>query len=237
MRNIDRYTLLLPEDASHCYAITLKCNKYSVLATCLAGLILCMSLHAKTAPAETLDQVVVIVNDDIITQSEFNHALHLINQEIAQSQSAAPPNDVLQKQVLDQLINKKLQLQLAKMAGLTINNQELNRIIAHIAEQNHVTTASLYDHLSQDGITPLEYRDAIHEQMLIQKIQQQEVANKINTTPQEVDDFIHTHPELKQQAAATRKQRAESLLLQQKFEEAVSTWISKIRGQAYIAIK
>jgi peptidyl-prolyl cis-trans isomerase SurA len=212
--------------------------KHVQLAIGLMIMLLVQLAHAETGSRERIDQVVAIVNEEVIPESELDQTLQRINQQIAESHvSDAPPADVLRKQVLDQLIVKTLQLQIAKQAGITIQDQEINEAIRRIADQNHVSVAELYDHLHQDGMSTAEYRHEISEQMMIQKLQQHEIASKISVTPQEITEALKAA--MKHAKAGDElpsRQTIESVLLQQKFEESLQQWISKLRGQAYIKV-
>jgi peptidyl-prolyl cis-trans isomerase SurA len=162
------------------------------------------------AHEESLDKTVAVVNDDIITQSELDAAIASAKMQIASEQIAAPSDSVLHKQVLDQLINKKLQLQAAHQAGLDVNATELETAITTIATRNHLTTAQLYKKMSEEGMNVADYRTELHDELLIQKLQQQEVAGKIAVTPQEITAFIHSSMF---QANATREYRLEDILI------------------------
>src|SRR3990167_8480552 len=94
-----------------------------------------MSL-AKTQE-ESLDQIVATVNDTIITESEVDAALQLAKHQIPSQDMPTPA--VLRKKVLEQLINRKLQLQLAEQAGIQINDEEVDKAITEIASRNQLT--------------------------------------------------------------------------------------------------
>lgn len=154
-----------------------------------------LCLHAAFAATDKqpLDQMIAIVNDDVISRSELDHALENAKMMITQERVTAPSNGVLKKQVLDQLINKKIQLQIAKQSGIEITDNDVDQAISKIAKQNHMSVGDLYERISQDGMTSAEYRTEIHDQMTIQKLQQQEVANKMTISPQEVTSFMQSH--------------------------------------------
>lgn len=160
-----------------------------LILVCLGSLVSFPSFAAENA---SLDKIVAIVNDDVITHSELDHALTAIKFQIAQEQAPQPSEAALQKQVLDQLINKKLQLQMAKQAGISVSDDELNKAIERIASQNQISVESLYSHLNQDGMSTRDYRHEIHDQMVMQKLQQQEVVSHIVISPQEIDGFLRT---------------------------------------------
>jgi len=161
-----------------------------LFATCLLSCAITANVYA--AEKQTIDQIVAVVNDDVVTRSELNTALTAAKTQISQEHIAAPGDKMLQKQVLDQLINKKLQLQIAKQAGIRVNDQDINASIAQVAEQNKITVADLYEHLDQEGMTKTSYQNEIRDQIMIQKLQQQEVVSHINISPDEIESFMRS---------------------------------------------
>ena len=164
-----------------------------VLATCLllCSTLLCVSSYAKKTE-QPLDQIIAIVNDDVVTKTEFNHALATAKIQIVQEQIPMPSANVLEKQVLDQLINKKLELQIAKLANVNVTDADLNEAVKHIAEQNSMSVNELYQRINQEGMSTASYRTEMHDQMTLQKLQQQEVVSHIIITPQEVTTFLNS---------------------------------------------
>lgn len=169
--------------------------KLSIFRFCLT--LFCVFLttgnaNAK-ANAEPLDQIVVTINDAVITQTELNQALVRAKKQLADAHAAPPSTATLNKQVLDQLINRRLQLQLAEQAGITINDSEVEKAIKQIAEGNHLTTAELYKKVTDtQGLSINEFEQEIHDELVMQHIQQQEVSAHIRVTPEEVNDFMRT---------------------------------------------
>lgn len=141
---------------------------------------------------QPLDQMIAIVNDDVISRSELDKALSSAKMMLSHENAASPSSRTLQKQVLDQLINKKIQLQIAKQSGVQITDLELDRAIKHIASQNSMNVSDLYERINQDGMPTSEYRDEIRDQLTMQKLQQQEVASKMTISPQEVSNFMRS---------------------------------------------
>src|SRR5476651_2284415 len=91
--------------------------------------------YAKSS-GQSLDQIVAVVNDDVITKSELDHSLNIVKIQITQQNMPVPAENVLEKQVLEQLITKRLQLQVAKQAGITVTDNDLDSAIGNIAKQN-----------------------------------------------------------------------------------------------------
>ncbi|HLB41549.1 MAG TPA: peptidylprolyl isomerase [Gammaproteobacteria bacterium] len=151
------------------------------------------SINSFAKPAEQpLDNVVAIVNEDVITRSELNHDLDIVKIQIAREQIPAPANDILQKQVLDQMINKTLQLQLAKQGGIEVNDTDLDKAVLEIAERNQIPVKLLYQRIQEEGMLMADYRKEMHDRLIMQKLQQQEVSPHISVSSQEITHFINS---------------------------------------------
>ena len=154
----------------------------------------CLSLGYANPPKQALDQMVAVVNEDLITRSELDRAMITAKAQLAQENNGITPPDItMEKQVLEQLINKKLQMQAATQAGIKISNDDLDAAIGKIAAQNNVSVDQLYEHIQQQGFTTASYRHEISEQMALQKLQQHEVAGKVTIAPEEVSAFMQSN--------------------------------------------
>lgn len=141
---------------------------------------------------QSINSIAAIVNEDVITKSELDQAMFKIKMQFNQQNLSIPKPNILEKQVLDQLINKTLQLQLAKAAGIQVKDEELDKIITNIANQNHLSTSELYKRINEEGLSATHYRQEIQEQLTIQKLQQQEIASKLSVTADEVATFLQS---------------------------------------------
>lgn len=162
-------------------------KKNRLLCICLCSALISISSFAKTAD---LDNIVATVNEDVITTSELKRALTAAHLQIAQEHAPIPSDTVLRKQVLDQLINKKIQMQIAEQTGVQVHEDELENTITHIAEENSLSLDEFYHRLQVEGISSNDYRNEMREQITIHRLQQQEVAGKINVSPQEITTFL-----------------------------------------------
>ncbi len=142
--------------------------------------------------AEKLDRMVAIINNSVILESELTDEMDKIKKQLKAENTSLPPGDVLQKQVMEQLINKKLQLQLADLAGIDPPESEINNAISNIAKNNRLTVDQLYDALAKRGISKYEYQKNIHDEYIIQAVQHQAIGAKISVSDQEVDDFMRS---------------------------------------------
>ncbi|MHB1948944.1 MAG: SurA N-terminal domain-containing protein [Gammaproteobacteria bacterium] len=160
--------------------------------------------------AESLDRIVAVVNDTVITQSELSESMQTIKKQLQSSNVSLPPQTAFRKQVLEQLINKKLQMQLAEQMGVNITDTDVDKAIAMIAENNKLPIKELYEKVAESGMNLKDYRKQIHDELLLQQVQQQAVASKINITPQEVNDYMHSKA---WQAYNTKEYHLEDILI------------------------
>jgi peptidyl-prolyl cis-trans isomerase SurA len=157
-----------------------------------------------------LDKIVVVLNNSVITQTELDEAMAKTKNQLAGSPTPSPSTDVLRKQVLDQLINRKLQLELAEQGNIHVTETDIDKAVNVIAARNHMSADELYTNVSNQGLQRSEYRQELHDEMTIQKLQQEAVASKITISPQEVDDFMRSAAWL---AHNTREYHLEDILI------------------------
>src|SRR5438105_23867 len=108
-----------------------------------------------------LDKVIAVVNNQPITQSEFNSAIAIATTQLAQQNLPLPEKKLMEKQVLDSLIYKQLQIQLAKEKKIEISDQEVNKALTRIAEQNKATLTEMQKSIVGDGMNFDEYKERI----------------------------------------------------------------------------
>ena len=150
-------------------------------------------IQAKTTQTTTpLDRVVAIVDDGVITQTELDRQVQLAKAQMQKANLPLPDTKSLNHQVLQQMIDKKLQLTLAERTGIRASAQETNAAISQIAKRNHKSVDELYETVKSDGWSIDNFRQEIKEEAIIQKLQTRNVASRISISQQEVDDFLQT---------------------------------------------
>jgi len=139
-----------------------------------------------------IDRIVAIVNEEIITQRELDNAVNSALGNLTQQGIALPDPELLQKQVLEAMIMKSVQLQHAKELGMSISDSDLDETIRRIAEENNLTLQEFYSALERDGVSYNEFRKEIRNEMLIVKLKEREIKNQINVTDGEIDNYLRT---------------------------------------------
>jgi peptidyl-prolyl cis-trans isomerase SurA len=140
--------------------------------------------------AESLDKVVAVVNNDVITSSELHQQVELSRQQLLARHMEVPGDAVLRKKVLQHLIDEQLQLQLAKNNDISIDNAELDETITKIAASNHLSVDALREELARQDMTFDTYRDNLRKDMLINRVQQNAVGKEIVVSMQQVNEYL-----------------------------------------------
>lgn len=142
------------------------------------------------AAVQPIDQVIAIVDDDVVLASELTSRMQQIKTNMEKSDGQMPPDADLQREVLDLLILENLQLQMAYRAGVRISDDQLNESMARIASQNRMNLIQFKQALEADGMSYNGTREQIRKEMLLQRVQQGNVNQRVRITEQEVDNFL-----------------------------------------------
>ncbi|MEO5573836.1 MAG: peptidylprolyl isomerase [Gammaproteobacteria bacterium] len=143
-----------------------------------------------TSGIAPLDRILAVVNNDVITQSDLDLQTRTVVQQLRQRNAQIPPDDVLQKQVLERAIMKRLQLQMAARTGIRVDDDTLNRAIETIAKQNNLSIDQFREVLARDKFDFAAFREDIRDEIIISRLRQREIGNKITVTDQEVQNYL-----------------------------------------------
>ena len=147
---------------------------------CLALIVLTLLVQA--APAqETVDRVVAVVNDDIITLSEVREMSLSLNPTSTQS--------VNERELLDKMIEQKLFEQEAEKMGVTVSEAELDASIEGVKQRNNLTDEQMVEVLKKQGLTPESFRAQWRAQTLGNKLLETQLKGKIVVTDDEIKTY------------------------------------------------
>lgn len=146
--------------------------------------------QTKPRPVITLDRIVAVVNDEVITLNELSERMKRAESQLARQGTPIPPRAELEKQILDRMISDRAVTHFAKESGLRIDDTELDRAIARIAQENQMIVAQLRMALEKDGIPFPRFREDIRGEILMARLREREVNDKIVVTESEIDNLI-----------------------------------------------
>ena len=171
---------------SACANIAAAAGKPALALVLIAG----ACLPAADPAAQDLDRIVAIINDDVIMRSELAAKIQSVSAQMQEQNIPLPPQSILERQVLDRLIITKLQIQMAQNTGIRVDDETLNRTISNIASENELSLNEFRDILEGDGYGYENFRKDIRDEILISRLQQRQVDNRIIVTDREIDNFL-----------------------------------------------
>ena len=184
--------------------------------------------HAQLlAPTQPVDAIIAVVEDDVILRSELDRAVSNILAQYADRRSELPPENVLQRQVLERLILVRLQVQRAGESGVRIADPEIEAALQNIAQNNRITVDQMRSQLEADGIPFMEFARSLRDEMIVQRLRQSVVQSRVQVSETEVDILLASN------SLKTGQVRAANILVglpDGASAEQIETARSKIEG-------
>ncbi|MDX1375233.1 MAG: peptidylprolyl isomerase [Burkholderiales bacterium] len=159
----------------------------------------CLTLFALswvlTAPVlaqrvQPVDRIVAVVGRDVVTMTELQARVAAAERELRRQGTPLPERNALERQVLEQIILQKAQLRLAQDTGIQVDDVQLDRAIERIAQVNRLSMTEFRRRLESDGVSFEQFRDEVREQILLTRVREREVDNKIQVSESEIDLFL-----------------------------------------------
>ncbi len=156
-------------------------------------LLLLLLVSPLLAPAQgtvLVDRIVAVVNKEVITLSELSAAVESAERQLRRQGTAAPERAALERQMLERLILDKAQLQMARDTGIRVDELQLDRAVQRIAENNKMTLADFRRALERDNVPWDAWREDLREQIILSRLREREVDEKIQVNDSEIDLFL-----------------------------------------------
>lgn len=150
---------------------------------------------APSRPVTSLDRVLAIVNEDVITETELTARLAQTKQQLTLEKIKLPAEDVLRRQLLERMVMERLQLQLAERAGIRVTDAEVDRAIENIAQSNKMNVTDFKKTLAREGLDPQSHATGVRTQMIIRQLLDREINSRINVSESEVASFLEVNPQ------------------------------------------
>jgi peptidyl-prolyl cis-trans isomerase SurA len=148
------------------------------------------SAGALAQRALLVDRIVAIVNKEVITASELANAVGAAERELRRRGTAPPERAVLERQMLERLIIDKAQAQMARDTGIRVDELQLDRAVQRIAENNRMSLAEFRTALERDGVPFDAFRQDVREQIMLTRLREREVDDRIQVSDSEIDLFL-----------------------------------------------
>jgi peptidyl-prolyl cis-trans isomerase SurA len=139
----------------------------------------------------TIDKVVAVVNDDVITRHELDERVRTVVGQLQKQGTPLPEQSVLEKQILERMIADMLQAQYAKESGVRVDDTQLDVAMTRIAQQNKFATlAEFLAKLEAEGVNIKKFREEIRAEIVSTRLREREVESKLVISDTEVDNYL-----------------------------------------------
>ncbi|RMF96925.1 MAG: hypothetical protein D6734_03035, partial [Candidatus Schekmanbacteria bacterium] len=145
-------------------------------------------------PAEIVDKIVAIVNDQPITMSDVNREMILIKNKYSEELKDKNEEErmkFLQEKALDNLINEELQFQEAKKMGISISNKTVNLAIEDQKKNFNMSDYDLEQSLRRENLTLEEYKEKIRRELTLLTLMNNVIKPKVNITSTEIKEYYN----------------------------------------------
>ncbi len=171
-------------------------SKISMKLFALRSIFVILLISAMPSHAEEdivkIDRIIAVVDQVVITENELIDRIKTVRSQLEKQDAKVPPADVLQKQILERLINDRLLLQYAAQTGVRVDDTQLDKTVERIAEQNKLSVPDFRAALEQEGISYRKFREDIRNEIIIARLREREVENRVNVTEAEIDNYLTT---------------------------------------------
>lgn len=157
----------------------------------ISSLFFCSTgVWAAKANIEKIDRIIAVVDQSVITEIELINRTESIKTQMTKKGAQIPAEEILQKQILERLIVDSLQLQLAAQTGIKVDDGQLDKTIERIAQQNNLTVPAFKKVLEEEGTQFMKFREDLRNDIIMSRLREREVDNKVNVTEAEVDNYL-----------------------------------------------
>ena len=137
-----------------------------------------------------VDRIVAVVNKEVITATELSDAVAAAQRQLRRQKTPLPEQSLLERQMLERLIIDKAQLQLARDKGIRVDELQLDRAVQRVAQSNNLSLADFRSALERDGVPFQAWREELREQIVLTRVREREVDDRIQVSDTEIDLFL-----------------------------------------------
>jgi parvulin-like peptidyl-prolyl isomerase len=152
--------------------------------------------------AEVIEQILVKVNGEVFTKTDLETRQVARLREQQGQKLDVKSNDNQLRKTLDEItpdilvdaIDEMLVVQRGKELGYTLGDAQFQSVLENIRTQNKLENEEQFQNaLKQEGLTMADLRKNLERQMIWQRVQQNEVVNKVAMTEDEAHAYYDAH--------------------------------------------
>ncbi|HUY94726.1 MAG TPA: peptidylprolyl isomerase [Terracidiphilus sp.] len=205
-------------------------------ASVLSTLLLAVPALAQTRPAEpaspyggeVVERIIARINDQIITQSDYDRALKEVDDEMRQHGATMQQISEAHRDLLRNMIDQQLWLSKGKELGISGEDGLVRRLDEIRKQYNLASLEDLEKAAQEQGVSFEDFKQNIRNQIITQEVMRQEVGAHISFTPGEVQRYYQEHQTQYQQPESVKL----SEILIPTAEDASAAQVSEAEAKA-----
>jgi peptidyl-prolyl cis-trans isomerase SurA len=144
----------------------------------------------RAATVRNGDYIAAVVNQELVTAGEVERRVERAQAEASRAGAKLPPETELRRQALDALIDERAIITSARESGMRVDEPEIDRAVQSIAQQNQISIPVLRQRLQAEGIDYGRFRANLRDQIMIERLREREVYQRIRISDEDVDKFL-----------------------------------------------
>src|SRR6476620_11677250 len=169
-----------------------KQNVLSTFLICLLSLLPGIALRAE----QVFEEIIVRVNNDIITKSDYEKTKDLIRKELQKNLKGPDLEKAVaqqEKDLLKTMIEDQLMVQKAADLSLSADTEVIKYLDRIRRDQNIADMETLEKMMLQQGIDPTEFKQNVKNQSLKQQLLGREVYSRVQISTEEISKYYDAH--------------------------------------------
>ena len=177
---------LAPRPRSIAFVVALTAAGWAAQAQTLAA----SPTAAAARAVRNGDYIAAVVNQELVTAGEVERRIERAQAEAGRAGVRLPAESDLRRQALDALIDERAMITAARESGMKVDEPEIDRAVQNIAQQNQITLEVLRQRLRTEGIDYGRFRANLRDQIMIERLREREVYQRIRVSDDEIDNII-----------------------------------------------
>ena len=174
-----------------------------------------------------VEDIVARVNNQIITQSDYDRAQADMDQELHQRGSTMQQISEAHKELLRNLIDQQLWLSKGKELGVTADTELVKKLDEIRKQYNLSSIEDLEKAAKEQGYSFEDFKQNIRNQIITQQVMREEVGAHINFTPGEAQRYYDQH---KQEFAQPESERLSEILIAANADDPAKVQAAKAKA-------
>jgi peptidyl-prolyl cis-trans isomerase SurA len=159
------------------------------IITVVTSLLILSAAQGAFAQTKEVNGIAAVVNNQVITTYELEKQVSFFTQQLRAAGTQLPPASIIRKQVLQQMIDIRVQTWAAEQSSIKVTNAEINKAVADVAKQETLTTKELYKKMGSYDLSIDEYRAQLKDQLTIHRLVQRDLVPTLVVSDEQIKQF------------------------------------------------